>query len=71
MKRLKDYASELEVAFKLKPSTFGGSDRGACGRKMPANIDLWLSVASNVPVGDNVMKLVKQAKRAREEDEEN
>ena len=47
------------------------SDRGACGRDMPANLNLWLSVASEVPVGDNVTKLEKQAKRKSAEHEGN
>jgi len=70
IKRLKDYASEVKREIELVPGTHGGSDRGACGRDMPANLDLWLSVASEVPVGDNVTKLEKQAKRKRAEHEE-
>ena len=67
-------ACALDGEFKLNAATKGRgkkSERGACGRDMPANLDLWLSVASEVPVGVNVTKLEKQVKRRRVEDERN
>ena len=69
--RLKKYASELKKPFKLKQAPKGRntkSDRGAGGRDMPANLNLWLSVGE-VPKGENVTEL--KAKRKRAEDERN
>ena len=45
--------------------------RSLIGRDMPANLNLWLSVASEVPVGVSVTKLEKQVNRKRAEDEGN
>ena len=73
--RLKDYASEGK--FQLKLATKGGDRRkdfvpyrGACGRDMPTDLNVWLSVGK-IPKGDNVTVLKKQSKRKRAEDEGN
>jgi hypothetical protein len=69
--RLKKYGQEVEK-FQLKPGRRGGKKevhyRGACGSKMPADLDVWMSVGT-VPKDGNVTELVLQAKRKRVEDD--
>ena len=72
--RLKEYGQEVGK-FQLKPGARGKPRkdfvpyRGACGRGMPSDLKVWMSVGE-IPEGD-VTELKKQSKRKRAEDKGN
>jgi hypothetical protein len=73
--RLYDYGKEAGK-FKLKPGAKGRVRkdfvpyRGACGRDMPSDLNVWMSVGE-IPTGNNMKELKLQPKRKRAEDEGN